>query len=322
MGNTKKLDLELDAFEERFLPGLPIRRFKTTHFRKESLYLQSGVADYFEAILPAGQLSEILSSQLLVKPAIRMIGEGRVLPLAEISMDIPYSKFAFEGVVDIQKVKRWFEAGYTVNLRGVHLFDRRLSRASSILSSIFGCYVRANIYITPEGMTGLVPHYDVHDVFVVHISGRKSWTIYENSFDNPTPRHEFSPGSYDVGQAKDELVLSPGDILYLPRGVPHSARTLSEGGSSVHITFGVEEPSLADVLRVLSDHLEDDPYFRQSLAIHGAADERSYLDGVFERISRRIQTLSDSEKSKLAARVQALNTGRYPNRETGFLQGH
>lgn len=321
MESPKQLQLDSAGIEAGFLPGLSITEFKQTHFRERWLHLSSGFEGYFAPLFPMGRMSEILSSQLLVKPAIRMIGDNRVLPMSEISVDIPYSKFAFENVVDVQKVKKWFEAGYTLNLRGVHLFDKTLNRASGILSEIFGCYVRTNIYVTPQGMTGLVPHYDVHDVFVVQISGSKKWSIYQSAFANPTSRHEFKAQKYAVGPEEHQIVLSPGDILYLPRGMPHSATTLNDGGASVHITFGIEEPVLTDLLRVLADHLEDEPYFRQSLASALEGNTGAYLEGVFKSISARIETMSDSERRKLAALVQALNRGRYPDRDTEFLNG-
>lgn len=321
MESSKQLQLDSIGFEKGFLPGLSISQFKENEFRKAWLHLSSGVADYFAPLFPPGQLSQILSSQLLVKPAIRMIGENRVLPFFEISAEIPYSKFVFENVVDVTKVRKWFSAGYTLNLRGVHLFDQRLARATGILSEIFGCYVRANIYVTPEGMTGLVPHYDVHDVFVVQISGSKKWSIYRRAFDNPTSRHEFKPQEHDVGPEEHQVVLSPGDVLYLPRGMPHSATTLNEGGASVHITFGIEEPVLTDLLRVLADHFEDEPYFRQSLAPDLENAAGAYLEGVFKSISARIETMSDSDRRNLAALVRALSKGRCPDRDTEFLNG-
>jgi hypothetical protein len=60
-----------------------------------------------------------------------------------------------------------------------------------------------------------------------------------------------------------EADLGPGDVLYLPRGVVHSAT--AQQGMSLHLTLGVLATTTHDVLRAVVDAAADDVAFRRSL---------------------------------------------------------
>src|SRR5690606_36663792 len=58
--------------------------------------------------------------------------------------------------------------------------------------------------------------------------------------------------------------LEPGDVLYIPRGWIHEAKT--EDGSSLHVTFGIHAPTGRDLLRTAIDALcRVHPEFREPL---------------------------------------------------------
>ena len=46
------------------------------------------------------------------------------------------------------------------------------------LAAELGHPVPANAYVTPPSSRGFSAHYDVHDVFVLQLAGRKRWTVY------------------------------------------------------------------------------------------------------------------------------------------------
>ena len=58
----------------------------------------------------------------------------------------------------------------------------RARRASSAIP------VQINAYITPPQNRGFAAHYDVHDVFVLQIAGRKTWRIHEPVLDRSARR--------------------------------------------------------------------------------------------------------------------------------------
>lgn len=85
----------------------------------------------------------------------------------------------------------------------------------------FGLPTGMNSYLTPPSAQGLSPHADPHDVFVMQQEGTKEWTIFEDDFCTK----------------KYEITLTPGDVLYLPSGVPHCAK--SSNVSSLHLSASV-----------------------------------------------------------------------------------
>ena len=91
--------------------------------------------------------------------------------------------------------------------------------------------VKCNVYCTPPESQGFDTHVDGHDVLVLQTSGSKTWRIHDVQTELPVESsplmNEMFPrlaGSMpDYGEPTREVVLRPGDLLYLPRGVPHSA---------------------------------------------------------------------------------------------------
>nr|WP_326813400.1 cupin domain-containing protein [Streptomyces scopuliridis] len=75
-----------------------------------------------------------------------------------------------------------------------------------------------------------------------------------------------------------ELVLRPGDLLYLPRGWWHSVAA-SEGEHSLHLTFGIQTTTGAQLLSWLADDLRRHDVLREDLPVHAPASRQTaYLE--------------------------------------------
>jgi len=117
-----------------------------------------------------------------------------------------------------------------------------------------------NLYCTGEGTpTSAPPHTDKQDVFVLQTCGTKHWRVYE-----PPPPHErplsdpLARGKGDdvlalseLGEPLIDTVLTPGQMLYVPAGFPHTTDTIhtaaardqlgdAAAGASVHLTVGID----------------------------------------------------------------------------------
>mmetsp|Transcript_76739 Transcript_76739/g.248490 ORF Transcript_76739/g.248490 Transcript_76739/m.248490 type:complete len:586 (+) Transcript_76739:701-2458(+) len=88
-----------------------------------------------------------------------------------------------------------------------------------------------NGYLTPAGAIGKPPHVDDHDVVVLQQAGSKAWMLLD-------------PVSREV---VEEVILRPGALLYLPQGVPHHARALSDigAGPSLHLAVGLHRDPMS-----------------------------------------------------------------------------
>jgi mannose-6-phosphate isomerase-like protein (cupin superfamily) len=112
------------------------------------------------------------------------------------------------------------------------------------LGKIFGSRVQTNIYLTPPGAQGFKPHWDTHDVFVLQVSGRKLWSIYDTKVTLPLKGQQTDPAVHQPGPVTEEFELDAGSVVYIPRGLMHSARSSAE--ASLHITLGITAFTWAD----------------------------------------------------------------------------
>jgi ribosomal protein L16 Arg81 hydroxylase len=62
-----------------------------------------------------------------------------------------------------------------------------------------------------------------------------------------------------------DVVLEPGDTLYLPRGYVHSAE--AQGDICAHLTVGVQEHTRHAIVEALADLVADEPALRRSLPL-------------------------------------------------------
>lgn len=104
--------------------------------------------------------------------------------------------------------------------------------------------IQVNTYITPPASTGLVPHYDGHDVLILQIQGSKTWHLYIGADIPPREiqRDMDKAVAIEGLPVPTELRLEAGDVLYLPRGRVHAAETISE--PSIHLTVGIHAPTV------------------------------------------------------------------------------
>jgi ribosomal protein L16 Arg81 hydroxylase len=159
-------------------------------------------------------------------------------------------------------------SGSTLVLQGLHRTWPPLVDFATDLASELGHPVQVNAYITPAENRGFAAHYDVHDVFVLQIAGHKRWHVHEPVVRNPLPdqpwqQHRAAVASRAAEQALIDVVLEPGDSLYLPRGYLHSADALGE--ISIHLTVGVHPVTRHHLVRQLIARAQDDPALRTSL---------------------------------------------------------
>src|SRR5689334_5241024 len=81
--------------------------------------------------------------------------------------------------------------------------------------------------------------------------------------------------------------LQPGDLLYIPKGFVHDAR--STDSLSGHVTLGLTQHTYADVLRLLVDKIDEAPEFRDSLPFGSGArgvDASEFADRVTRFFAR------------------------------------
>ena len=139
---------------------------------------------------------------------------------------------------------------------------------------------------------GVGPHFDSYDVFLVQAYGQKLWQLsskFDRTFtNNPDLKilKNFKP--------EEELVLNPGDALYLPPNVAHSGIAIQE--TSITYSIGFKNPNILDLTdKVFFYHMENICFEPDSLLdykkIKPSADPLTFSDHLANQISSKMRKL-------------------------------
>ncbi|KAL9642751.1 hypothetical protein ABK040_009828 [Willaertia magna] len=107
----------------------------------------------------------------------------------------------------------------------------------------FGQGAGLNAYLTPKGGSqGFAPHYDDIEALLVQLEGKKHWRIYA-PLDGAQFLNRFSSKNFTQEELEGyqvfDIILEPGDLLYICKGVIHQAVTTSEDEHSLHVTVSI-----------------------------------------------------------------------------------
>ncbi len=106
-------------------------------------------------------------------------------------------------------------------------------------------------FATPQG--GVGPHIDNYDVFILQGEGRRHWIVGDKGNYKPRGNNPQSPLVEDFEPMID-VVLEPGDLLYIPPGYPHRGNTLEP---SMSYSIGYRAPSQQELFGEVADFLLD-----------------------------------------------------------------
>ena len=223
----------------------------------------------FDELLSVADLERLLCSGALRHPGFRLVKAGEKLEVGAYTKSIPWRPEPFTGTADIGRVLAEFEAGATLVLQGLHHSWPPLAEFCRLFERELGHPAQANAYFTPREAQGLPVHHDTHDVFSLQVSGEKRWLVYEPALELPLKDQHYDPDLGGPGEPLHDVLLRPGDTLYLPRGWLHEARTSST--DSLHITVGINVYTWLDAFKAALRECEEEVDFRRSP--DGDADE-------------------------------------------------
>jgi len=232
-------------------------KFIADYFEKKPLVVLRNEPSRFRSLLSLERIDEIISGVDLKEGQIDITHAKRNI-LREDYIDS-------SGYADRGRIIEEFRNGASIILQQLHQLDPLLARFSQSLEKVFSCHIQTNVYLTPSSNQGFRTHYDNHDVFVLQISGAKSWRFYNTPVDNPYRGEGFNSNIHETGEITQEFILNAGDFAYVPRGLMHDA--VSTGDEpSLHITIGIINRTWAELMiEAVSEVSLKDKNFRASL---------------------------------------------------------
>ncbi|TNC51371.1 cupin domain-containing protein [Mumia zhuanghuii] len=273
-----------------------LEEFATTSWGREPLLVTAQERKGgFEELFDEDAVDALVSEHGLRTPFLRVARDGTTLPNRDFTAGAGVGA-GITDQVDDSRLTGLFADGATLVLQGLHRTWPPLVRFVADLADELGHPVQANAYVTPPQSQGFDDHYDVHDVFVLQVSGEKEWRIHRPVLETPLRDQPWTERRAAVARAANEpplirTVLRPGDCLYLPRGYLHAATAL--GDVSTHVTLGIHawtRHALAgEVVQAALLALADDPQIRAALTVGvdvGAAEDLgSDVDLVRDRLA-------------------------------------
>ena len=120
------------------------------------------------------------------------------------------------------------------------------SIAKSIEEILRPMAVHCNAYITPQNSSGVSPHADQHDTYLIQLGGRKRWKVWQSVDRDPlSPNIVNRQSDYEKLDETNSILnveLLAGDVLAIPRGFVHGNETADAPSS--HLTIGIIDPTV------------------------------------------------------------------------------
>ena len=285
-----------DRFAALVAPLTPAEFVEGYHAEKRPVLFR-GDRDRFASLVRWDDLNALLSMGLLQQPRLRLAQDGTSVALqgCQVPDFGPGWRSSNPDDLDDQRLATLLRRGATLILNQIDQLHAPIRSLAEALEAALGSYTRINLYASWQAVRGFSTHWDAHDVFIVQVTGRKRWHLF--GVTRP------SPMKFDVRQElKSDApftvqwsgILRAGDVLYIPRGWWHDARTESasgdEGTGSIHLTCGLRPVTGVDFVHWLMARLAHHETFRGDIPLSTRDGAReAHFDALRELILSELE---------------------------------
>lgn len=215
-------------------------KFFDEYWESQPLHIERSDSRYFEKLLSEASIVKYVHDGEAIFPDVQAINARKTVPVSDYTID--------RKSVCPEKIMQAYAQGATIVVSEVHKKFNSLQKLCIQFSRDFRVRCQANAYLSPAGNQGFHSHYDTHDVFVLQVAGRKAFRFYKSEIELPFTQDTYTPENNTSIEMEDEVELSAGDTLYIPRGIVHDA-IADEGEPSLHITLGAFPFVLRDLVQ-------------------------------------------------------------------------
>lgn len=166
---------------------------------------------------------------------IRMAVDGNQLDIEDYTTRVQHHDGSEAAVAAPDLIMKLYQGGATVLLENLDRYHPPSAARARTLEQCLGCTLKTNAFLTPRGANAFPLHSDNYDGIIVQVEGRKRWKLYAAAVELPLRTQRNDEELHDADVPILDVTLEAGDMLYVPRGVPHRAEALDE--DSLHLTF-------------------------------------------------------------------------------------
>ncbi len=205
--------------------------------------------------------------------------------------------------LDVRAFYDLLPQGVSILVEEVHRSIPQIGQLAATIERQMGIRTDVNAYLSFSKGGAFKPHWDFMDVLVVQVYGNKRWRVWNAEVPHPVEKTEQAKV---VGSPNQEVELAPGDVLFIPRGEPHSAAV--SAGCSVHLTIGLLSYTGIDFFDHLRKEAAKDVLLRMDLPRHSSDEQSSAHEAALKTQLHRLidaasmsQFLRDGDLSRLPA---------------------
>ncbi len=243
-------------------PKEPAEFFADSWHRK--FQLMGGPEDRFSDLFGWDDLNHIVKYHHILPPRARVVQKGRSLA-PEAFTETRSKKGGRETHQRISppKLAELLRRGATFIVNAVSDMHPRLKALVVNMERALHTKVNMNLYAGWRTDNGFDQHWDDHDFFILQVAGRKKWEVYEDT--RPQPLEAEAKMRRRPTNPLWSGMLTPGDVLYVPRGWWHIAHPADE--PCLHLTTGVSTVTGHDFMGWLRERALRAHAFRKDLPL-------------------------------------------------------
>jgi len=291
----------MTALFDSLLAPIGRETFFRDYFGKKPLHVK-GTSERSAAIMTLSGLNGLMSMTSVWSPqTLKLVMDRNPVPVPDYcSRTLALGGDGTALRPDPDLVQRWIGKGASVVLNDIDALSPGVRQFANELQEATGGRSQANVYFSMSQHQAFGPHCDVHEVFAVHCNGEKVWNIYESREDTPINHPSFQFGDAErerrAGKVAEQVLMQPGDLLYIPRGLYHDA--LASENGALHIAFGVTLPKALDLLAIIWEAAVQDPEMRADLP-HKA--DSAALGKVLKKMGKKVEAILAGKAAQDAA---------------------
>ena len=192
-------------------------------------------------------------------------------------------------------IERLLAANASIIINRVQAHVPAIARLCEAVAGETRDHVSAAAIATSGEGGALKLHWDEYDIIILQVDGAKKWEVYGNPVVNPVYGLAKKISEPDVPPAL-EIVLQPGDWLYVPAGWAHRCDTAA--ARSLHLGIMFYPFTAVRAIELVMSAMVADPDDRAPIRFDNV-DADATAAKLRERLMNRIQALSIEELIRL-----------------------
>jgi Cupin superfamily protein len=197
-----------------------------------------------------------LNNPLLDLNYLNLFQGGRPVDLSNAGVYKVVQKRKIE-FADRRVLQLELERGAACVLEGLDILEPDINAlAASLDRANAATFCNPTAFFSQHGNEAYRGHVDTDDVLVIHLAGEKRWRLYRRQ--SPRRVNLSDLDDMQLGPVATEVVMRPGDVLFLRSYTPHKVETMSP--YSLHLSFDLcdRQPSVELALQLMLKHYDQD----------------------------------------------------------------